>query len=234
VNYRKIGVIGAMIEEVQLIQKKMIVEQTVHHAGIDFIEGSFCGKAIVVCKSGVGKVNAAMCTQALIDFFAVDAVIFTGVAGALDPALNIGDIVISSDCMQHDMDVSALGFPRGIIPFQETSVFTADPLLSTFAFEASTKLFGEKARLGRVLSGDQFIADRDKVNELFKEWSGVCTEMEGAATAQVCVTNGIAFVIIRSMSDKANGSAPDNFAEFIKQAALHSYLIVEEMLTQLP
>jgi adenosylhomocysteine nucleosidase len=233
-KYRKIGIIGAMLEEVELLQQKMIVEKMVRRAGIQFIEGSFCGKAIVVCKSGVGKVNAAMCTQALIDFYEVEAVIFTGVAGALDPSLNIGDIVISSDCMQHDVDVTALGFSRGKIPFQETSIFVSDSYLSKFAYDASVKLFPDKVKLGRVLSGDQFIASRDKVEELFKELDGICTEMEGAATAQVCMTNQIAFVIIRSMSDKANGSAPDNFAEFMKQAALHSYQIVEEMLIQLP
>jgi adenosylhomocysteine nucleosidase len=233
-RYGKIGIIGAMLEEVELIQQKMRVEKSVHRAGIQFIEGSFCGKDIVVCKSGVGKVNAAMCTQALIDFFEVDAVVFTGVAGALDPSLNIGDIVISTDCMQHDMDVTALGFSRGIIPFEETSIFVSDSNLSKFAYDASAKLFPGKVKVGRVLSGDQFIASRDKVEELFKELDGICTEMEGAATAQVCVTNQIAFVIIRSMSDKANGSAPDNYAEFMTQAALRSYQIVEEMLTQLP
>jgi adenosylhomocysteine nucleosidase len=232
-SYSKIGIIGAMIEEVELIQKKMTVNQSVRHAGISFIVGSFCGKEIVVCKSGVGKVNAAMCTQALIDYFEVEAVVFTGVAGALDPSLEIGDIVISTDCMQHDIDVTALGFPRGIIPFQETSVFVADSLLINVAFEASVKLFSEKAKRGRILSGDQFIADREKVNELHNELNGICTEMEGAATAQVCVMNETAFVIIRSMSDKANGSAPDNFTEFTKQAAFHSFQIVEEMLTQL-
>jgi adenosylhomocysteine nucleosidase len=232
-SFRKIGIIGAMIEEVELIQQKMTVIQTVRLAGILFIEGTFGTKSIVVCKSGVGKVNAAMCTQALIDFFKVDAVFFTGVAGALDPSLNIGDIVISTDCMQHDMDVTALGFARGMIPFQETSIFVADSVLSKVAFESSVKLFPEQAKLGRVLSGDQFIADRDKVHALYNDLNGSCTEMEGAATAQVCATNEIAFVIIRSMSDKANGSAPDNFTEFMKHAALHSYQIVEEMLTQL-
>jgi adenosylhomocysteine nucleosidase len=233
-SFQKIGIIGAMIEEVELLQAKMTVDQSVRHAGIQFIEGSFCGKSIVVCKSGVGKVNAAMCTQALIDYFKVDAVVFTGVAGALDPSLNIGDIVISTDCMQHDMDVTALGFQRGIIPYQESSIFVADSVLGSIAYEASLKLFPDQVMLGRVLSGDQFIADRDKVQSLFSELDGVCTEMEGAATAQVCVTNEIAFVIIRSMSDKANGAAPDNFMEFMQQAALHSFQIVEEMLTQLP
>jgi adenosylhomocysteine nucleosidase len=186
-----------------------------------------------VCNSGVGKVNAAMCTQALIDLFEVDAVIFTGVAGALDPKLDIGDIIISTDCLQHDVDVSALGFPRGTIPFQETSVFAADVRLADLAYDASYKLFAGKTKRGRILSGDQFIANRETVNDLFSVLEGACTEMEGAATAQVCAMNAKAFVIIRSMSDKANGEAPHDFTEFMKQAASNSFYIVEEMIKQI-
>jgi adenosylhomocysteine nucleosidase len=226
----KIGIIGAMLEEIELLQAQMKIWQTKRHAGIDFIEGKLHGKNIVVCKCGVGKVNAAMCTQALIDLFEVDAVIFTGVAGALDPKLDIGDIVISTDCLQHDMDVSALGFPRGTIPYQETSVFTADLRLADLAYDASYKLFAAKTKRGRVLSGDQFIANRETVIDLFTLLEGACTEMEGAATAQVCVMNAKAFVIIRSMSDKANGEAPDNFREFMTKAASNSFRIVEEMI----
>jgi adenosylhomocysteine nucleosidase len=230
VDFGKIGIIGAMLEEVELLQAQIKIVQTERHAGIDFIEGEFHGNKIVVCKCGVGKVNAAMCTQALIDFFEVDAVIFTGVAGALDPGLEIGDIVVSTDCLQHDMDVSALGFPRGTIPFQETSIFAADQGLADLAYEASFRLFAGKAKRGRILSGDQFIANRETVMELFNVLEGACTEMEGAAAAQVCAMNEKAFVIIRSMSDKANGEAPDNFTAFMKQAAGHSFQIVEEMI----
>jgi adenosylhomocysteine nucleosidase len=230
VDFRKIGIIGAMLEEVELLQEQINIIQTVRHAGIEFTEGELHGRRIVVCKCGVGKVNAAMCTQALIDFFEVDAVIFTGVAGALDPELEIGDIVISTDCLQHDMDVSALGFPRGTIPFQETSVFAADQGLADLAYDASYKLFAAKTKRGRILSGDQFIANRETVIELFTVLEGACTEMEGAATAQVCVMNEKAFVIVRSMSDKANGEAPNNYTEFMKQAASHSFRIVEEMI----
>jgi adenosylhomocysteine nucleosidase len=230
VDFRKIGIIGAMFEEVELLQERINIVQTVRHAGINFIEGEFHGRRIVVCKCGVGKVNAAMCTQALIDLFEVDAVIFTGVAGALDPELDIGDIVISTDCLQHDMDVSALGYPRGTIPFQETSVFTADQGLADLAYNSSCKLFAAKTKRGRILSGDQFIANRETVIELFTVLEGACTEMEGAATAQVCVMKEKAFVIIRSMTDKAYGEAPHNFTEFMKQAALHSIHIVEEMI----
>jgi adenosylhomocysteine nucleosidase len=232
-TWNKIGLIGAMVEEIQLIEERMEGLKVVEKAGIRFMEGSFCNKQVVLCKSGVGKVNAAVCTQLLIDTFEVDAILFTGVAGALDPQLNIGDVVISTDCQQHDVDVTALGFPRGTIPFHDPSVFVADPKLVEIAYEASGVGFEGRTIKGRVLSGDQFIASRDTVTTLHKEMQGACTEMEGAAVAQVCVMNGTPFVIIRAMSDKADGSADVNFAEFTVLAARHSCNIIEEMMKHL-
>ncbi len=229
-RYNKIAIIGAMNEEIESLQQQMKHRNKVEKAGIEFMEGDFFGLHTVVCKSGVGKVNAAVCTQVLIDRFQVEAVLFTGVAGALDPRLNIGDIVISSECMQHDMDVSALGFAKGEIPYAEQSIFPADPELVDIAYEASSRLFSERTVKGRVLSGDQFVADRGMVQMLHEQLNGVCTEMEGAAVAQVCAMNGIPYVVIRSMSDRADGSAHINFAEFTVQASEHSYQIVEEMV----
>lgn len=229
-GWSKIGLIGAMLEEIELIEAKLENLQVTEKAGIRFMEGSIHGKQVVLCKSGVGKVNAAVCTQVLIDRFGVDAIVFTGVAGALDPALNIGDIVISTDCQQHDVDASPLGFPRGTIPFAEHSVFPADSKLVDIAMVASGIGFEGRAVKGRVLSGDQFIASRDTVKLLHEELQGACTEMEGAAVAQVCTMNSIPFVVIRSMSDKADGSAHVNFAEFTQLAARHSSSIVEEMM----
>lgn len=231
--YGKIGIIGAMTEEIELLEKNMTGAEARTKTGISFVCGTLFGKPVVVCKSGVGKVNAAVTTQILIDTFEAEAVIFTGVAGALDPELEVGDIVVSVDCVQHDMDVTALGYPKGTIPFQETSVFTADPELKHLAFEAGLKLFQGRAKLGRVLSGDQFIADKKVVAGLREELSGACTEMEGAAVAQVCSMNGIPFVVVRSMSDKADGSAHVSFAEFTVLAAGNSYKIVEEMIKSL-
>lgn len=232
-SYRKLGLIGAMNEEIELLVKHMDhVTETVK-AGISFREGRFFGKDVVVCRSGVGKVNAAVCTQILIDRFGIEAVIFTGVAGALDPELDIGDIVVSTECMQHDMDVTALGFARGVIPYEATSVFKADEELQRLAFEASRRLFPGKAKQGRVLSGDQFIASRETVRQLHEELQGTCTEMEGASVAQVCSMNGVPCVVIRSMSDKADGSAHVNFAEFTMTASENSYRIVEELVKQL-
>jgi adenosylhomocysteine nucleosidase len=228
-----IGIIGAMAEEVELLLQHMSEKTTTVKAGISFTAGRLHGKSAVVCKSGVGKVNAAVCTQLLIDHFAAGAILFTGVAGALDPALGIGDVVVSRDCLHHDMDVSALGFPRGVIPYAETSVFESDPELAALALECGKEQVDGGVYQGRILSGDQFVADRQLVRRLHTELGGMCTEMEGAAVAQVCVMNGIPHVVIRSMSDKADGSAPDNFAQFTVKASENSFRIVEQMLKRL-
>lgn len=225
-----IGVIGAMDEEIaQFLEWVGATKESVI-AGITFREGTWHGKQVVICKCGVGKVNAAVCTQLLIDRFGVTEIIFTGVAGALHPELSIGDIVISSHCMQHDMDVTPLGFAKGVIPFAPDSVFSADPRLQELAFRAAEELYPGHIRIGKVLSGDQFVADREKVRELHQDMQGDCVEMEGSAVAQVCHLNQIPFVILRSMSDKADGSAHVNFPEFTKHASERSAAIVERML----
>ncbi|WP_276318867.1 5'-methylthioadenosine/adenosylhomocysteine nucleosidase [Longirhabdus pacifica] len=230
-SWDKIAIIGAMDEEIHYFQEEMNVVENIQIAGIHYISGTWLGQDIVLCKCGVGKVNAAVCTQVLIDKFAVEAIIFTGVAGALNPALDIGDIVISVDCLQHDMDASPLGFERGVIPFHERSTFTADRFLVDKAYEASKAAFSGKVIKGTILSGDQFIADRTKVQWLHEHLHGDCTEMEGAAVAQVCDMNDIPFVIIRSMSDRADGAADVNFTEFTKLAAEHSFQIVRLLLS---
>ncbi|QHW34361.1 5'-methylthioadenosine/adenosylhomocysteine nucleosidase [Paenibacillus rhizovicinus] len=230
--YSKIGIIGAMVEEIELLHKHVEKTSSFVKAGIEYTEGSLHGRQVVFCKSGVGKVNAAVCTQLLIDA-GVDCVLFTGVAGAVSPSLNIGDIVISTSCLQHDMDVRPLGFARGQIPFQETWDFRAASDLVELAGSVSEHLFPGRTMKGKVLSGDQFIASRDVVRELYEELDGACTEMEGASLAQVCAMNGVPFVVIRSMSDKADGSAHVNFAEFTVQASINSHAIIEGMLQRL-
>ncbi|WNR46536.1 5'-methylthioadenosine/adenosylhomocysteine nucleosidase [Paenibacillus roseipurpureus] len=232
-SWNKIALIGAMNEEIELLVAHMTDVRETVKAGITFREGTYFGKDVVVCRTGVGKVNAAVTTQILIDQFKVEAVIFTGVAGALAPELNIGDLVISTECVQHDMDVTALGYAKGVIPYEENSVFEADRTLVELAAVAGEKLFPGKVKQGRVLSGDQFIASREVVAGLHQELSGVCVEMEGASVAQVCGMNGIPYVVLRSMSDKADGSAHVNFAEFTVIASENSYKMVEEMIKQL-
>lgn len=226
----KIGIIGAMSEEIENFLDGMSNVIIHKKAGIIFYEGSMNGKSVILCKSGVGKINAAVCTQILIDDFNIEQIIFTGVAGALHSELEIGDIVVSTAAMQHDIDASALGFNKGIIPFADRSVFEADEDLIRLALKASEEISEGKVVTGLILSGDQFISAGQAAKELHELFGGYCTEMEGAAVAQVCHMNEIPFVIVRSMSDKADGSAHINFPEFTKLASRRSYLIVDKML----
>jgi adenosylhomocysteine nucleosidase len=227
--FNKIGIIGAMAEEIELLHQHVDNPSLTTKAGIDYYEGKLHGKSIIFCKSGVGKVNAAVCTQILLDMGA-DCVLFTGVAGAVAPQLNIGDIVISTSCIQHDMDCSPLGFARGTIPFHPRSEFAADAGLVELAVAARGKLFAGRSLKGIVLSGDQFIASRETVKLLHETFQGACAEMEGASVAQVCDMNQIPFVIIRSMSDKADGSAHVNFSEFTVTASNNSFQMIDEMV----
>jgi adenosylhomocysteine nucleosidase len=222
-----------MDEEVRLLAAKLEDREEIRLAGISFVKGTIAGRRVVICKSGVGKVNAAVTAQLLVTACEAETILFTGVAGALDPELEVGDLVVSLDCLQHDMDASALGFPRGVIPFQEQSVYAADPELVRLAVSSGEELLPGRVRTGRVLSGDRFIADKEEVAALRRDFGGSCTEMEGAAVAQVCGMNGIPFVIIRSMSDKADGSASVSFAEFTALAARRSCELVEHMLGKL-
>lgn len=227
----RIGIIGAMDEEIALYIEAMGNTTSTTKAGITYYEGTLEGQTIVLCKSGVGKVNAAVCTQILIDQFQVEKIIFTGVAGAVGPELNIGDIVVSTDCVQHDIDVTALGFASGQIPFTDVWVWEADKQLVELAVKAGQAITDDISVVtGRILSGDQFVASRDKVKWLHEQFAAACTEMEGASVGQVCSMNGIPFVVVRSMSDKADGSAHVNFLEFTKLASHRSYLMVTELL----
>ncbi|MCM3746190.1 5'-methylthioadenosine/adenosylhomocysteine nucleosidase [Paenibacillus pasadenensis] len=231
-KYGTIGIIGAMKEELELLYSNAQMESETVKAGMTFRRGTLHGQPIIAVQSGVGKVNAAVCTQALIDLGA-DCVLFTGVAGAVDPELNIGDIVVSTACVQHDMDVTPLGFQPGVIPYQEISTFPADPELVELAAAAGSRAAKGKAVRGIVLSGDQFIASREKVQSLREVFQGACAEMEGASLAQVCHMNAIPYVVIRSMSDQADGIAHMNFAEFTVLAANQSFAVIDDMIRSL-
>lgn len=221
---------GAMDEEIRHYKDALLAPEPVEKAGTTFYTGSWAGRPVVLCKSGVGKVNAAIAAQTLISEFGVGEIIFTGVAGALDPGLDIGDIVVSTDCRYHDMDATPLGFPRGDIPFSPESVFPAEPGLVARALEAARAAHGGKVVAGRILSGDQFIGDPEAARRLREQFGGACVEMEGAAVAHVCRRNGVPFVVIRAMSDRADGSAPDDFAAFIRDASRKTFGIVDRML----
>jgi len=230
----RIAIMGAMDEEIALIKKEMEIESVVTRARMDFIQGRFENQEVVLVRSGIGKVNAAVCTQILIDEFQIGALIFTGVAGAVNEFLTIGDIVISQDAVQHDVDATAFGYELGHVPRMEEKIFIADRDLVALALKSSEDLKFEgrhpKVMVGTVLSGDQFVACPEKVQKLREHFQGHCTEMEGAAVAHVCTLNSVPFVVIRSMSDKADGSAHMNFQEFVEQAAHNSYQMVKNMM----
>ncbi|MBQ3513029.1 MAG: 5'-methylthioadenosine/adenosylhomocysteine nucleosidase [Lachnospiraceae bacterium] len=226
-----LGIIGAMEEEVESLLKEMQDYKERKKAGMIFYAGTLCGKEVIIVKSGIGKVNMAMCTQILIDDFKVDKVINTGVAGGLHSDIEIGDIVVSIDALQHDVDCSVFGDPIGTIPRMDCSVFPADKEMVRVAKEACEKVNPEiKCLLGRVVSGDQFIESAEKKAFLVEQFAPYCAEMEGAAMAHVAYLNQVPFVIIRAISDKADNSAQMNYEEFKNQAIIHTVRLVKEFV----
>lgn len=231
---KKIGIIGAMELEVEALKEQMDVKNIVEKASMKFYEGTLRGKDVVIVQCGIGKVNAGICVQILADLFQVDAVINTGVAGSLRAEINIGDIVVSTDACEHDMDVTALGYKKGIIPQMKESFFKADRQLVEAAIEVCREVNPDiNVYEGRVLSGDQFISGEEIKNKLIDLFDGFCTEMEGAAIAHAAFLNEIPYVVIRAISDKADGSAHMDYPEFERAAAAHSAKLVENLVKRL-
>lgn len=226
-----IGIIGAMAEELELLLDSLVDAAPRQRGGFTLYAGTLVGRQVVVAQCGIGKVNAAALAQLLVGEGAT-RVIFTGVAGALAPELEVGDLVISTDAVQHDVDVRPLGYALGEVP-GETLSWPADETLQRVALAAAGSLAEVRAVSGRVLSGDQFIADPDKVRWLRETFGGLCAEMEGAAVAQVCSRAGAPFVIIRSISDRADGGAQVDFRAFTPLAARRAKAVVMRMLEQL-
>ena len=226
-----IGIIGAMEEEVAVLKESMDIEKVVEYASMQFYKGVLCGKKVVVVRSGIGKVNAAVCTQILADKFNVDILINTGIAGSLDAAIDIGDMVISTDLVEHDMDASIFGDPVGQIPRMDTFSFPADRELVKKAVQANTEANPDiKTFTGRIVSGDQFVSSAEMKDKLVRLFDAKCTEMEGAAIAHTAYLNKISCVIIRAISDKADSSATMDYPTFEKQAIKHSVKLVRNLL----
>lgn len=226
-----IGIIGAMSQEVARLKEEMAEVVIERAAGMEFYRGLLQGKEAVVVRSGIGKVNAAVCTQILADRFGVDAVINTGIAGSLKNEINIGDIVLSLDALQHDMDATGFGYPVGQIPQMDVSVFPGDENLIALAQECCRRVNPDiDVFTGRVVSGDQFVSAKEKKEWLIENFQGFCTEMEGAAIAQTAYLNGIPFLIVRAISDKADDSAEMDYEEFEAKAIEHSVRLVLAML----
>lgn len=228
-NY--IGIIGAMEEEIVALKEKMNITEEKNMVGLTFYVGTFAGKNLVLVKSGIGKVNAAICAQALIDRFDVEKIIFTGVAGSLSEELHVGDIVLSEDAVEHDMDASPLGDPIGTIPRMGIANFPADKDLISLALESAKEMNAEyRVLTGRVASGDQFICTEEAKNKIRTTVGGMCAEMEGAAVAHTCYLNHIPFLIIRAISDGAGEDAGLSFEEFCVLAAKRSSALVEHLI----
>lgn len=222
-----IGIIGAMEEEVKALADMMEDVVSEEIAGMVFKKGILNGKDVVIVRSGIGKVNAAMCTQILADRYNVSGVINTGVAGSLRNEINIGDVVISSDALQHDMDATGFGYALGMIPRMKTSIFEADKEYVNKTVAVCHEVVPEiQTFVGRVVSGDQFVSDKATKKKLVEIFDGYCTEMEGAAIAQAAYLNGIPFLVLRAISDKADDSATMDYGEFERKAIEHSVKIM--------
>ena len=191
-------------------------------------------KKVVVVRSGIGKVNAGICAQILADVFSVDAIINTGIAGSLNKNINIGDIVLSTDVVQHDMDATGFGYRKGQIPQMPVFFFNADDNLRRLAAEVCKEVNPDiQVFEGRIASGDQFVCDQDVKNRIVSEFSAYATEMEGAAIGQAAYLNEIPFLVVRAISDKADGSAQMDYSEFEKAAVDHSVRLTLNMLARI-
>ena len=229
-----IGIIGAMEEEVAVLKDDMEIQEIVQAASMDFCRGVLCGRDVVVVRSGVGKVNAAICAQILADRFGVDALINTGIAGSLDARIDIGDIVISTDSLHHDMDATLFGDPLGQVPRMDTLSFPADQRLVELAVLANEEANPDiRTFTGRVVSGDQFISSTDVKDRIVNNFHAMCTEMEGAGIAHAAYLNKISYVIIRAISDKADNGAVMDYPAFEKQAIAHSVRLVKNLLPRI-
>lgn len=227
-----LGIIGAMEEEVAEIIQRLEHKTSKTIAAMDFHQGTLGGKEVVAVRSGIGKVNAAMCSQILVDHYHVTGIVNTGIAGSLRADINIGDIVLSSDALQYDVDASCFGYVPGQIPRVDTLAFQADKSLLELAKRCCESVNPDiQVHIGRVVSGDQFVSDKEKKTWLVTEFSGFCTEMEGAAIAQAAYLNRVPFLVIRAISDKADDSAVMDYPEFEAKAIRHSVNLLLELVS---
>lgn len=229
-----VGLIGAMPEELERLEALATDARRVRVGPFELVHGQLEGWRVVMATCGIGKVNAAALTQALAER-GVRRVIVTGVAGGVDPTLAVGDLVVSRDALQHDVDVTGLGYAPAEVP-GEPRVWEADPLLRDAALAVArdvARAAGVRALLGRVASGDVFVADPGRVAQLRERFEASCAEMEGAAVAQVCARWGLPWVVVRSISDTADHAAEVDFRAFTRVAAERAVEVVLGTLRRL-
>lgn len=230
-----IGLLGAMEPEVRGLVDAMTVEASGRGAGFDYWRGVLAGHECVVARCGMGKVSAAAGVQRLIDQFAITRLVVCGLAGGLQPGLDIGDVVVGERFVQYDLDASPI-YPRFEAPGLGIGVFEADATLIEHAIAAAGSIDAAKrVRRGLIVTGDQFVKDA-KRDELLRDFpDALCVEMEGAAVAQVCYLNRLPFVVVRVISDRADGGAAVDFKRFVEEVALaYTVGIVTKLLRRLP
>ena len=228
----KYGIIGAMDSEVNELCRCLQYSECTEYAGLKFYSGLLNGKKVVVVKSGIGKVNAALCAQALILKFGVTAVINTGIAGALGQDLRIFDFVVSTAAVYHDFDTTAFGYKKGQVPGM-VEQFAADSALTELAvkaFEYTDFSKNYKIVKGLVASGDQFVSDGSQKKTIQKDFNPACVEMEGCAVAHTCYLNKIPFVIVRCMSDMADETVEKTYSFNEDVCAAASASLVKKMI----
>ncbi len=224
-----IGIIGALRIEVENLKAKMTDASTEVVSSIPFTTGRLNGVPVVVAVSGVGKVFAAVCAQIMILKYGVGKIINIGVAGTVDESLNVGDLVISSQVCQHDMDTSAVGDPKGMVSGVNLVYFPADKALGELAVEAAREN-GIPYKTGVIASGDQFVADKPKGLSIRREFDASAVEMEAGSIGQVCYINNIPFLSLRVISDDASEEAHVSYADFLKWAAARTVGIVLDIV----
>lgn len=232
---RDIGVLGAMDVEVERLLSLLQAPETVRVGDLEFHRGTIGGQGAVVVKCGIGKVNAARYAQAMIDRFAPAALINTGIAGGLDARLSVGDVVIGTELVQHDFDVTGFGYAKGYLCTGENgdrpTIFHADRELTELVQQATTALIPkEHVWQGRVATGDLFVSGVEAKREIFDTFGAFAAEMEGAAIAQVAHFAGTPFVVLRAISDLADGTAAVSYETFERKAAELSASVVERVL----
>lgn len=225
----RIGIIGAMSVETEGLLAEMTEKKSEVVSGVTYTAGRLCGHDVVVATCGIGKVFAAICAEAMILRFGVTALLNTGVAGGLTPMLEVGDVVVADEVVQHDMNTTALGDPQGLISGINVVKFAADKRLLKALCEATAEL-DYNGIVGTVASGDLFVAKQKTKERLAADFDAVACEMEGAAIGHVAYVNGVPFAVLRAISDGGDGM---EYSEFVALAAKTSVAITKEFLNRL-
>ena len=229
------GIIGAMESEVAQLRDALSQRETAECSGIAFHCGTLGKCRVALVRCGVGKVNAARCAQILIDRFGVDDLVNTGIAGGVGKGLHVGDVVIGTELVQHDFDVSAFGYARGNLcdaaQRDAPTVFRSDPaLIEAFRAAAESLIDSARVKTGRIATGDRFVASATEKRAIAEDFGAVAVEMEGGAVAQVAAAAGVPFIVLRAVSDLADGSAHESFQALEQETAALSAAILRRLI----